>query len=371
MTGTPAATLRAWERRYGVPSPERTESSYRLYSESDVELIRRVRELCDAGMAPAEAARIVTRVAQAERGGPLDASSEDNEPSYDPYTGAQEMLLDAIDAFDPTALELAVRRMMFLGSAPIVFEQVLAPVMREVGDRWHSGQISVGQEHMASEILGGAARDMLRLFQAEENAPMALLACFADEEHALPLYGVAFRFAQWGFRTCLLGARTPPAAIQHAVQALDPEVVGLSLTVAPAGYRARELIDQYADACQDRAWLVGGAAAAVHRSLLERHGALVVDPESFAEASDLRARVEGMIAKHRRHERKRSVSHREPATSHRREPAPDRGSELHSSADAARRTEVSDGPLSTTNAPGAGSASRSASQRDRGAEPAE
>src|SRR5687768_18576031 len=83
MTGVPAATLRAWEQRYGFPAPERTASSYRVYSPDDVDLIARVRALCDGGMAPAEAVAEVleagTRPAAMQleplppttRGGPL------------------------------------------------------------------------------------------------------------------------------------------------------------------------------------------------------------------------------------------------------------------------------------------------------------
>ncbi len=56
----PASTLRAWEQRYGFPAPERTASAYRLYSDADVARIARVRALCDAGLAAAEAVAQVT-----------------------------------------------------------------------------------------------------------------------------------------------------------------------------------------------------------------------------------------------------------------------------------------------------------------------
>ena len=59
MTGIPSATLRAWERRYGIPSPQRTASSYRLYSDFDVETVRQMRDLCDQGVSPSEAARML------------------------------------------------------------------------------------------------------------------------------------------------------------------------------------------------------------------------------------------------------------------------------------------------------------------------
>jgi MerR family transcriptional regulator, light-induced transcriptional regulator len=296
MTGIPSATLRAWERRYGVPSPMRTDSSYRLYSDADIDVIRRLRELTESGMAPAEAARVVKKQAEVEA--PVDAVA-------DPFESAQETILDAVDRFDPTALEVAVRRMMFLGSAPMVFDRVLAPCMYTIGRRWHDGAISVGQEHMASEILGSAARDMLRLFQHDQDAPMVLLACFADEEHALPIYGVAFRFAQWGYHPVILGARTPPAAIRHAVERLQPAVIGLSLTIPPPAHRARELCEEYAAACGSLPWVVGGRGAGELTEIIEECGGVSFGAESVA---TLRARVEGLIAKARR-ERSHAAEH--------------------------------------------------------------
>ena len=68
-TGTPEATLRAWERRYQVPRPERTPSGYRLYSAEDVAQVRKMRELCDGGISPADAAKeILTARERAAKG---------------------------------------------------------------------------------------------------------------------------------------------------------------------------------------------------------------------------------------------------------------------------------------------------------------
>ncbi|HLT36250.1 MAG TPA: MerR family transcriptional regulator, partial [Enhygromyxa sp.] len=106
MTGVPAATLRAWERRYGIPSPERSSSSYRLFSEHDVASVRKLKELCDQGMAPAEAARLVSRIEEASNT-PVEG---------DPYRRACEAILRAIADFDPRDLEQSVRAAMFLGS---------------------------------------------------------------------------------------------------------------------------------------------------------------------------------------------------------------------------------------------------------------
>lgn len=266
MTGIPAATLRAWERRYGIPTPERSSSSYRLFSDHDVAAIRKLKELCDEGMSPAEAARQVVRVEEASNT-PVDS---------DPYLRACEAILAAIEDFDPQGVERAIRSAMFLGSASTVYQRVLGPTMHAVGDRWHEGSFSVAQEHMATEALGSAARDMLRLLDPVSSAPETILACFADEDHALALYGVAFALVQWGYRPVVLGANTPPSAIRHAVESIQPALVALSVSITPPAYRARELVDSYAEAAGIVPWVVGGAGVQSMQELIEASGGIAV-----------------------------------------------------------------------------------------------
>jgi methanogenic corrinoid protein MtbC1 len=118
------------------------------------------------------------------------------------------------------------------------------------------------------------------------------VACFADEDHALPLYGVAFGFIQWGLRPIVLGARTPPSAIRHAVESIQPALVGLSVTVTPPAYRARELVDAYAEACGAVPWIVGGPAAEDLRDFVEASGGMVVGTQAL---DQVRAAVRGLL----------------------------------------------------------------------------
>ena len=268
LTGVPEATLRAWERRYAVPIPVRTPSGYRLYSPKDVELVKRMRELCAAGMAPVDAAKLV---AESGRPGPVNT-----QPTSDPYEALAHRIADATRRMDPTAIEAEVRIAMTLGDAATVVERAFCPALVEIGRDWESGAISVGHEHLASEILTIATRDLLRLLGPSRPLGEVVLACFADEEHALPLYAAAFRFVEWGYRPHVLGARTPPAGLGAAVRELEPSFVGLSLTIAPPQQQARELVDQYAAELLGRAWGVGGAGAADVRSLVESKGGHVL-----------------------------------------------------------------------------------------------
>lgn len=267
MTGIPSATLRAWERRYGVPTPARSASAYRLYDDSDVAMVSKLRDLCSRGLAPAEAARI-TREGSAVK---ADGAPE--------VIGGPELirgrLIDAIERFRPEELERAVIDTVSMGAAMWAFEEVIAPVLRVVGERWHSGQLSIAQEHLATEVLGGASRSLLRMVQPPEPEMTAVLACFADEDHVVPLYGVGMRLAGQSIRSVVLGARTPPEAVADAVQKLQPKLVCLSVTITPQMDHAHRLIAAYAAACGEVPWLVGGVGVAPLVGLIEQAGGLV------------------------------------------------------------------------------------------------
>lgn len=257
MTGVPAATLRAWERRYGIPIPARTASSYRLYSDGDIGMIRRVRELCDSGMSPSEATKLVLDEQTKE----LDSAAMTAPITDDAFGPIRAAIIAAIEMVDIRRLERELDRATALGTATTIVDQVLRPVMVEVGDAWHAGTMSVAQEHLATEAMTSVGRRLLALVQPDGDARMVVLGAFADDEHAFPMLSLGIHAAAWGWRVVLLGARTPPAAIKHVVAAMRPALIGLSCTLPPVGHRARELTDGYADAVGDTPWMVGGAGA--------------------------------------------------------------------------------------------------------------
>lgn len=270
MSGIPAATLRAWERRYGVPVPRRTASAYRLYAAEDVEQLRRMRDLVEEGVSPAEAARVVL-------GSPAPVSESEQSP-LDGLELAQGRILSATQRWDVTAIDSELTRLSMLLDAQTFYERVLGPVLTEVGMRWERGEVSIAQEHILSERIELVVRATLRSLE-REGGPTVLLACVDQEQHVLGLLGAAVRFAQSGARAMVLGAMTPPAALAEAVRSLAPRMVGLSTSVAPAGGRA--LMRAYGKASGATPWVVGGAAAESQRTSIEAAGGTVaVGPAS-------------------------------------------------------------------------------------------
>jgi DNA-binding transcriptional MerR regulator len=271
----PSATLRAWERRYGVPVPRRTASAYRLYTHEDVAQIQRMRELIEAGVSPAEAARVVLdspiegAVAPARVVPPppvLDAAMLDG------LATAQGRILEATVRWDAAAIDAELARLSMLLDAQTLYENIVSPVLVEVGERWARGEMSIAQEHLLSERVEITLRAALRALE-HPDGPVVVFACVDAELHVLGALGAALHFASQGARIVMLGAMTPPAAIADAVRSTRPRLVGLSMSLPPA--TAPDIFGAYALACAGTPWVVGGAAAAGLRVEIEDAGGIV------------------------------------------------------------------------------------------------
>jgi DNA-binding transcriptional MerR regulator len=286
MTGVPIAVLRAWEKRYGVPHPSRTDAAYRMYTETDVAMVRRLSDLRASGLAASEAAQIVLR--------------ENSEPELQLQspTGLVERMLDATRRMDGHAIDETLSCLATFGNAADAFERVIAPALIEVGRLWQLGEMSEAQEHLLSEHLSMTLRSWLVLARPANVRGTALIGCFADELHAIPAYGLALRWSSYGLKMVLLGARTTPDAVRTAVSQVAPTVVGLSLTM-PATDQQVASVPEYAAACGKVPWVVGGAGAASILQEVRARGGSVLPSSIDAQKSWLDAAIQGHGRAHR------------------------------------------------------------------------
>jgi DNA-binding transcriptional MerR regulator len=214
-SGVAAATLRAWERRYGVVQPTRGDSGYRLYSAAEVERVRAMARLVEAGVAPAEAADRLQR--ESERATPPPAAPRPAGVG----AHAQEALLEALLAFDELAVDANLDEAIASFSTDAVLDELILPALRQLGERWASGAASVAQEHFASSILRGRLLGLARGWGAGAG-PLALLACPSGELHDLGLIAFGLSLGRRGWRVNLLGGDTPAEALLECVARTGP-----------------------------------------------------------------------------------------------------------------------------------------------------
>ena len=210
-TGVATELLRAWERRYGLLAPVRTASGYRLYSAEDVVRVGRMRQLLAAGLSAAEAAR----QALAE---PAAAVQDE----LGPATASE--LRRALEALDDAAAHAAFDRLLADYSESAVLAGIVLPLLHELGAGWERGEISVAQEHFASNLLRGRLLGLARGWDRGAG-PRAVLACPPGERHDLGLviFGLALR--EHGWRITFLGADTPPDTLVETVRRLAPQAL--------------------------------------------------------------------------------------------------------------------------------------------------
>ncbi len=284
-TGVPAATLRAWERRYGIPAPVRTTSAYRLYTEDDMLAARRMRELTEAGLAISEAARLVR----------IDLETPAPQPAPLPPEGADvraralEHLVAAVSEGDPVAVAREAVRGAFLGNGWETFHDVYAPAMARAEALRREGRLEAAKYALAAGTLENATRGLLRIVQPAAPRWRVLLACIAGERDVTTLHGAGIAMASWGVRSVELGGDASPRAVEDSLVRADAD--GVLFCLGTEGADPRERLARYAKVCDGRACFVVGAGASSAAAWVRANGGVPVVGSIDAHRAEIEAEL--------------------------------------------------------------------------------
>ncbi|WP_051217789.1 MerR family transcriptional regulator [Nocardioides insulae] len=278
LVGVSTSTLRAWERRYGIGTAERTQSGYRLYDEYAVRALRMMHTLVGEGWSVRAAAEETNRRTAVESR-PLLPSPGDEPPD----TGA---LVRAAETLDHAALGSLLDRRFGGATFETVADDWLLPALREVGSAWESGQISVAGEHL---IAAGVARRLASAYDAAGDhpaGPRVLIGLPPGARHDLGILAFATAARRAGLSTGYLGADVPaqdwataaaawPAACAVLAVPMEPDAEPLPETVAAIEGARPGILVAVGGAAQDLAppsclrlgHLVGPAARTLSRRL--------------------------------------------------------------------------------------------------------
>jgi len=298
--GVSPGTLRAWERRYGILSPHRTESGYRLYTAEDEARIRELTRLQDEGVATAEAARLAREdphlavetghgtvtaghAAPSQAGARVAgraASSEEDAGAQAPASlrlpvadERLERLIRAVEAFDEHAAHDEMDRAIAELSLAALVEDLVLPLLRRLGERWQVEGATPAQEHFASNFVRGRLMALGRGWGATAG-PVALLACPSGERHDMGLLAFGLLLRERGWRIAFLGQDTPALTVAETAEILQPDAVVIG-GVDPRKLRAQA--SELEGIASEFALYVGGAAAS--KRLAEQIGAILLEGE--------------------------------------------------------------------------------------------
>jgi DNA-binding transcriptional MerR regulator/methylmalonyl-CoA mutase cobalamin-binding subunit len=240
-TGLTADVLRAWEKRYGVVRPGRSETGRRLYTDADVERLRLLRRLTEAGRSIGQVAQLSTAALSAL----LEEDEAERAPSRAGGTGAETRerddateyvaaALGAVRRLDAVRLDAVLVRAALRLGVPAFLEDVAAVLMREIGEGWHGGTLRPSHEHLASAVLRRVLGWLQWTGAADGRRGVLVVATPQGQRHEMGGLLCAAAAVSEGWRVVYLGADLPAEDIARTVVESGAHAVALSL-VYPAG----------------------------------------------------------------------------------------------------------------------------------------
>lgn len=267
MTGIPRNTLIAWERRYGILNPERRDNGYRRYTESDVAQVFKLKSAMDSGLKISEAVELLR-------------SGQPNDSDLRPFAGSSPAATEPLDGFAQLRRELfaalsqyqANRAQELLSTLlttpfPTRLHQIYFPVLRDFGDAWARGEISIAQEHFATGIIKAhLATIFIGLGQSASTAPHAASTTLPHDEHEIAALAMAIHLSLSGHRVSYLGAKLPLHDLSEFCDTQKPKLVCISCITLPEEEEFQQYLEQLPDIAEKGVRIALGGAALAGRT---------------------------------------------------------------------------------------------------------
>ena len=284
-TGLSVDLIRAWEKRYHVVDPARSDTKRRLYSDYDIERLRLIRiakqngrRLVDVAPLTLEALRDV--VSEDSR---YDRAQENQAEVYRPsWTSPLESsdtqydidaMLFAVQTMDQHRFDQLLQEGLVKQSLPAYLETVIGPLLREIGESTRLGKLRIAHEHMATAHL----RTFIGALRFREtytgNEPKIVITTPTGQLHELGALMIAALVSVDGWLPVYLGPNTPADEIAACALQSGARVVSLSLTYPADDPRIPTELTRLRTQLDGRIpVLIGGSAAAHHQPLIDRLG---------------------------------------------------------------------------------------------------
>ncbi len=227
-TGISAATLRAWERRYGALSPGRTDSGYRLYSARDIAMLRWLKARVDEGMSISQAISLLTHRRPLESPTHVERHSGETRGPKE----ARELLLGALLRYDEVMADRVLEEAFAVYGLESTTEHVLTPAMVQIGDMWHEGRASTAAEHFATNYLRRKLDAIINAAPQVTVGPLVVLGCGPDDWHELGLLLIHLMLRRRNVNTIYLGQNVPLAQFVEEMERLRPAMIVMGVTTA-------------------------------------------------------------------------------------------------------------------------------------------
>jgi MerR family transcriptional regulator, light-induced transcriptional regulator len=277
ITGLTAFVIRAWEKRYSVVTPRRTDTNRRLYSEEDIEKLKLLKEAVDRGNSISTVAGLAVDDLKS-----MLVPTGNGDSSFNSDPNAPEIFfnrcMDAIRELSYRNLERSLIRASIDLSHPVLIEKVVLPLLREIGVCWQQGTLRVAQEHMASAVIRTFLYNLRDSYKPSEYDSRIIITTPYGQHHEFGALISALIAASEGWDALYLGPDLPASEIIAASEQLKPKVVALSIVLATDDETLNKEIEKLKYLPEGVKLIAGGKGSTFFRSALEKaNGTLLED----------------------------------------------------------------------------------------------
>ena len=270
-TGLAKGSLRVWEKRYGFPQPLRDDAGDRLYPPEQVDQLKLIVRLLDAGQRPGKvvglnSAALQALIDQSAAQATAAQAAAQARPGAAQNAPCLEGFLAQIGGHDPHALRYALNHALLSRGLTAFVTELVAPLTSAVGLAWLQGRFEVFEEHLYTEVITGVLRHAIATLALPpvRRSPTVLLTTVPQEPHSLGLLMVEALLSLEGCTCISLGTQTPLGDIVQAAQAHRADVVALSFTNVQSAAQVLASLGELRTRLPGRTLLwVGGASAAL------------------------------------------------------------------------------------------------------------
>ena len=218
--GVAPATLRTWDRRYGLGPSTHESGEHRRYCPADLSRLMLMRRLISAGVAPSDAAEQAKR----DKG---KTKLEHIVREFEVREDVVAAINKALQAFDIDFVEETLRSELDLHGVIEGWHEVIVPTLIAIGEAWEESGQGIEIEHAFTEVLKKVFRERIIECETTINPHPVILAAVGEEQHSLPLHALQAALGEIGIKVHFLGARTPIEALTATISRIAPPAVFL------------------------------------------------------------------------------------------------------------------------------------------------
>jgi DNA-binding transcriptional MerR regulator len=251
LVGLLPVTLRAWERRYGLPAPRRGDQGYRLYSEYDLRTLRWLKTQIDAGLSIGRAVEFLHEMRSAGQDPailsigltPFASQAVSSQPSSPSVVRLQRDLLENLLNFEEAGAADVLRRAFTIYSVDQVLMDVITPTLVQIGDQWHAGQLPIATEHFATQFCMQHLMSMLSASAPPARDGLIVAACAPGETHQIGLLMLVVMLRWRGWNVKYLGPDLKLERLEEALGPMKPAMLMFTANRAETALQLTPLVD--------------------------------------------------------------------------------------------------------------------------------